>query len=108
MKTPKSKTISFRVPIDAADALTDRCEKTKQSIGEYARAIVLDTLFEHDKAVLADALGDMNDTLAELRIGLETQRIELRRIAFALLTSEGALKKEDALSVIAQIFKTDV
>ncbi len=107
MKSAKSKTISFRVPIETAQAIEDRCETTKQSVGEYARATVLNSLYEQEKAVLTDALADINESVDEVQQLLETQRAALKRIAFALLTRQEPMDKETALSVISQIFRTD-
>ena len=107
MKTPKSKTISFRLPIDAADAIQERCEQTKQSPGEYVRSIVLDSLFERQTEAITEAIGSMNDSVNDLHELLSAQQVVLRRITFALLTRQETLTKQDAVAIVAQIFKTE-
>ncbi len=100
----KTRTISFRLDVEVVALLDKRCSLTKQSYGEWVRGVVCTELNRERDHALTDALAGIQLQLADLSAGSSGAQTAFKRLAFLLLTSEGAMAKQDAIEAIRQAF----
>jgi hypothetical protein len=89
MVKEKSKTVSFRIPMDYWDALVEQASERKISPGDFARRILLDSLRR-------DSFDSVRLELSLIRELIERVKGNQRTAIAAILTNAGKVSLQDA------------
>ncbi len=99
-----SQPISFRVPPAILQQIDARRKPFGISRGEWVRGIVIQNLAGTDANALSAQIDGLAAGLSELIQKADSQKADLARVLFLLLTELGNLPRDDARNLIVERF----